>query len=159
MMKLKNAAPTLLFSALLLILASPFIMQINVFYNFKFNIIKDMFESIEGVKVVDSWRHEDVALEDFGFTLQTANGSKTSIDFYESNNWFKVFYKADGIVIDNANHNQKVTISSQQLLEHKIKASNLKESVHSINQVVTLAKNKSSDSNSANTENYIHIRQ
>lgn len=158
-MKLKNAAPTLLFSALLLILASPFIMQINVFYNFKFNIIKDMLESIEGVKVVDSWRHEDVALEDFGFTLQTANGSKTSIDFYESNNWFKVFYKADGIVIDNANHNQKVTISSQQLLEHKIKASNLKESVHSINQVVTLAKNKSSDSNSANTENYIHIRQ
>ena len=53
-------------------------------YYGQFNRIKHVIEEMPEVDVVDHWQHQDISLEDFGFTLQLANGEQVQINFMDN---------------------------------------------------------------------------
>src|SRR5689334_9804272 len=53
-------------------------------YYGRFNRVKAVIEAIPGIHVVDSWKHEDVTLEDFTFTLVSNSGQTAKIGFWEN---------------------------------------------------------------------------
>jgi hypothetical protein len=50
-------------------------------YYGKFNRIQRALNACSGVKVIDSWQHRDLILEDFGFTIQEPSGRPLELEF------------------------------------------------------------------------------
>jgi hypothetical protein len=52
-------------------------------YYGKFNRVRTVIERMPDVRILDSWQHHDVTLEDFGFTITSASGQPAKVDFWE----------------------------------------------------------------------------
>ncbi len=52
-------------------------------YYGKFNRVRHVIEQMPDVRVVDTWQHHDVTLEDFSFTVVSAPGQTNKIFFGE----------------------------------------------------------------------------
>lgn len=48
-------------------------------YYGQFNRVKHVIEDMPDVRIVDHWKHRDVTLEDFGFTLLVDESRKVDI--------------------------------------------------------------------------------
>jgi len=59
-------------------------------YYGKFNRVLAVMEQIPDVRIVDTWQHHDVTLEDFGFTLVSASGQSTKVNFLEGSPQMKL---------------------------------------------------------------------
>ena len=53
-------------------------------YYGQFNRVKHVIEDMPDVQIVDSWKHRDVTLEDFGFTLFVGGCRRVDIRFYDN---------------------------------------------------------------------------
>ena len=49
----------------------------------QFNRIKNVIDEMPGVQIVDFWQHEDLELEDFGFTLRLENGDEVQVRYHD----------------------------------------------------------------------------
>ncbi|RUL84978.1 hypothetical protein [Tautonia sociabilis] len=58
---------------------------------------------LPGVTVVDSWAHEDLTLEDCGFTLQVRDCPPVRVDFFDGHDWSGQFRSIDGVVVRKRN--------------------------------------------------------
>ncbi len=52
-------------------------------YYGQFNRVKHVIEDMPDVRIVDHWKHRDVTLEDFGFTLLVSESGRVDISFYD----------------------------------------------------------------------------
>ena len=52
-------------------------------YYGKFNRVRHAIEQMPGLRVVDTWQHHDVTLEDFSFTVVALSGQTNKIVFGE----------------------------------------------------------------------------
>ncbi|MES2572874.1 MAG: hypothetical protein V4710_22815 [Verrucomicrobiota bacterium] len=52
-------------------------------YYGKFNRMRSVIEQMPDIRIVDSWQHRDVTLEDFGFTVISRTGQRAEINFPE----------------------------------------------------------------------------
>ena len=53
-------------------------------YYGQFNRAKHVIQEMPNVSIVDHWQHEDVSLEDFGFTLMVDGNRKVGVTFSEN---------------------------------------------------------------------------
>ena len=49
----------------------------------QFNRVKHVIEEMPDVTIVDHWQHQDITLEDFGFTLELSGGEQVKINFWD----------------------------------------------------------------------------
>jgi len=52
-------------------------------YYGQFNRVKHVIEDMPDVRIIDYWKHRDVTLEDFGFTLLVGESRKVDIRFHD----------------------------------------------------------------------------
>ena len=52
-------------------------------YYGRFHKVQRIISQIPGARILDSWKHEDISLEDFGFTVSLASGEPKRVDFWE----------------------------------------------------------------------------
>ena len=52
-------------------------------YYGQFNRVKHVIEDMPNVHIIDHWKHRDVTLEDFGFTLLVDEIREVNIRFYD----------------------------------------------------------------------------
>jgi hypothetical protein len=96
------------------------LIQMPGIYYSEFNSIKARLEALPNTRIVDSWRHEDITLEDCGFDLQVRECEPIRIDFYEGGNWDRDFGTLDGIIFSKpynpaTNGYETTPISSEEL--------------------------------------------
>ena len=53
-------------------------------YYGQFNRVKHVIEDMPGTVIIDHWQHQDVTLEDFGFSVRLSDGRVVKIDFQEN---------------------------------------------------------------------------
>lgn len=123
------------------------------FYNRHYNRIKDRLGALPNVQVIDSWRHEDITLEDFGFTLQVADEPPFMLCFWESANddWYRIFGPIDGLTVrpelyagDEALH-----VSVEEFAQNGIIVHDLNSTVQNFSRVLELLKDEGQDVASA----------
>ena len=142
--------------ALALILTMTILNQISYIYNIKYNLVFSLIKNMKTVEIIDSWRHEDTTLEDFGFKVRDHNGSEFFLNFYEGKNWFIIFFKADGIVIEDIDNKKTVIMSNAELLYDGIDASSVKKAINSLTLILKLSE-KQDDSSNELLSNYIYF--
>lgn len=137
----------------------PIFSQIPWVYNLNYTIVKNFLKNTETIQITDTWRHEDTTLEGFGFKIHTNNGKDIFINFYENNNWLKIFFTSDGVAIEDI-HKQTLFISNKKLLELGIDAYNVKSTIDSLEAIMELRKEEQHfDHFEKNTENYIYFSE
>ena len=52
-------------------------------YYGQFNRVKHVIESMPHVRITNSWKHEDISLEDFGFSLLVNGTNLVHVTFWE----------------------------------------------------------------------------
>lgn len=52
-------------------------------YYGQFNRVKHVIEDMPDVRIVDHWKHRDVTLEDFGFTVLVDESRRADIQFWD----------------------------------------------------------------------------
>lgn len=65
-------------------------------YYGKFNRVRAVIEQMPDVRIVDSWQHHDVTLEDFSFTVMSVTGHRAKVNFLQDSPEMKMSDK-DGI--------------------------------------------------------------
>lgn len=142
----------------------PFACRSESFYYRHFNRIKARLEAMPDVKIVDSWRHEDITLEDFGFTLKIRECPPIRLDFYEGNNWYRPFKKVEGISFfryPGINGQYQLTrISADELGKAGVKVQNLAGVFANLESVLARLKDRADqdDWNTPAKPNYVWIQ-
>jgi hypothetical protein len=52
-------------------------------YYGRFHKAQRVISEIPGARIVDSWKHEDISLEDFGFTISLEGKEPKRVDFWD----------------------------------------------------------------------------
>jgi hypothetical protein len=125
--------------ALLALYQSPFV------YYRHFNRIKAKLEVLPDTKIVDSWQHQDITLEDFGFDLRVRQCPPIRLDFYEGGDWYRDFGAIDGIIFSKpynpaTNDYETTRISCDELAQAGIRVRNLTDVVSQLEAVLTYLK-------------------
>lgn len=50
----------------------------------KYNQVRAVIAQIDGLQIIDTWTHQDITLEDFGFTVVDRAGRRWQLDFHEN---------------------------------------------------------------------------
>lgn len=74
---------------------------LHTLYYAEYNAVVSRLEEIPGLTIVSSWQHEDVTLEDCGFTLQMED-AVASFVFWDRQDWRGLFNSIDGIRFQHA---------------------------------------------------------
>jgi hypothetical protein len=56
----------------------------------QFNRVQHVIEDMPNVSIVDHWQHQDVSLEDFGFTLMVDGNRKVGVTFSENSHQMRL---------------------------------------------------------------------
>jgi hypothetical protein len=64
-------------------------------YYGKFNRVHAVIEQMPDVRILDTWQHHDVTLEDFSFTVTSASGHITKVNFLEGSQPMKLSKRQD----------------------------------------------------------------
>jgi len=132
-----------------LFVASPFavlaLYQSPFVYYRHFHRIKAKLEVLPDTKIVDSWRHEDITLEDFGFDLRIRQCPPIRLDFYEGGDWYRGFGAIDGIIFSKpynpaTNDYETTPISCDELARAGIGVRNLTDVVSHLEAVLVYLK-------------------
>ena len=59
-------------------------------YYGKFNRVRNVIEHMPDVRIIDTWQHRDVTLEDFGFTIRSDSGQTIKVNFLENSPQMKM---------------------------------------------------------------------
>ena len=113
----------------------------------QFNRIKAQVEKLPDARIVDTCKHEDVTLEDFGFDLQVRRCEPIRLNFYEGGDWHRVFGPIDGIVFNKpynpaTNNYEAIPISSAELARAGIHVRTLADVISQLESVLTYLRNR-----------------
>lgn len=142
----------------------PFVCLSDSFYYRHFNRIKAQLEAIPDVKIVDSWKHEDITLEDFGFTLKVRECPPIRLNFYEVNNWDRPFKKIEGISFLKypgiKGQYQLTRISAEEFGKAGVKVQNLGDVFANFESVLACLRDRADqdDWNTPGEPNYVWIQ-
>jgi hypothetical protein len=164
--RLEYVAAVLLF----LLLISPFLYfgytRLPIHYYRHFDRIQARLEKLPDTKITDKWLHEDITLEDFGFTLQVRQCEPIKLDFYEGEekNWYRYFDSMDGITFHKpynpaTNDYETTHISREELARAGIHVNNLADIVAHLEAVLDYLKNRPDQSpeKQHSGAHYLHI--
>lgn len=56
-------------------------------------------QAVPGVEIIDEWKHEDIILEDCGFTVRVNGSENVRVDFLDGEKWQNRFTHLDGVVM------------------------------------------------------------
>ena len=133
------------------------------FYYAEFNAVKQSFEAIEGVEILDDWQHHDISLEDCGFTVSFRGQEPVQIDFYENDDWGEPFELIDGYSISSyrnratGKYDEMAYVSSKSLKEAGISASNLREFFENQERVIEFAISSEIKASPSKDENWVRV--
>jgi hypothetical protein len=114
--------------------------QVPAIYYGKFRAIERKLSNQHGVKVVKTWKHEDIDLEDCGFTLQVRSCPLVGIDFYDGRDWLGQFERIDGVAVCPVDGSLAIKlISTESLTEHGLSVHNIPELLSQLEGVLALA--------------------
>lgn len=129
-----------------------------------FNRVKARLEAMPDVKIVSSWKHEDITLEDFGFTLRVRECPPIRLDFYDGDDWFRRFKKVDGISFFKypgiKGQYQLTRISADELGKTGVKVQNLGDVFANLESVLACLKGRADqdDWNTPGKPDYLWIQ-
>jgi len=103
------------------------------FYYEQYNTVKDRLETIEGLRIRDSWQHKDIRLEDCGFDV-SIDDRNASLTFTDHQDWVALFEKMDGIRIPVDGHQRLV--SCEQMNSAGLKIDGLSDVLENLGSVI-----------------------
>ena len=127
------------FVAVALTLLAPIRGMFPPFYYEQYNTVKSRLEAVDGLKIRDTWQHEDMVLEDCGFEINV-DGQNASLIFVDQQDWVALFNKIDGIRIP-ANDHQRV-VTCEQLKSAGIEIDGLTDVLSNLESVVEFCSNQ-----------------
>src|SRR5437868_7016313 len=71
----------------------------NWAYYRDYRLVGDRLASLPGVRVIGSWKHEDVILEDFGYTIRVRRCPTVRLDFYDGHPGAELFEGIDELIV------------------------------------------------------------
>jgi hypothetical protein len=105
------------------ILLSPFLILLILLwpplYYANYNAVSEKLMSVPGVAITSTWKHEDVTLEDCGFTLKVSGSPSVDISFHDGQDWLALFDKIDGVALHSKDGKVRLA-SCAQLAENGI---------------------------------------
>ena len=145
--------------ALLLFFVLSFFRLFDYYYHYR--TIGDKLAALPGVTIVDSWKHEDLTLEDFGYTLKVRDCPSIRVDFYETREWQGLFRHIDGVILlsGNATTDAKI-LTTSQLKTGPSAIRNLPELLANLETVLPLLENAPGAGTTGPTPdgNYVFMR-
>ena len=127
------------FVAVALTLLAPIRGMFPPFYYEQYNTVKSRLEAVDGLKIRDTWQHEDMVLEDCGFEINV-DGQNASLIFVDQQDWVALFNKIDGIRIP-ANDHQRV-VACEQLKSAGIEIDGLTDVLSNLESVMEFCSNQ-----------------
>jgi len=127
------------FVAVALTLLAPIRGMFPPFYYEQYNTVKSRLEAVDGLKIRDTWQHEDMVLEDCGFEINV-DGQNASLIFVDQQDWVALFNKIDGIRI-LANDHQRV-VTCEQLKSAGIEIDGLTDVLSNLESVMEFCSNQ-----------------
>jgi hypothetical protein len=73
--------------------------QIPFIYYWDFNHTQAHLAALPDVVIKESWKHEDISLEDCFFTLQVRDCPRVRLDFLEGQNWRNLLKEASAVSV------------------------------------------------------------
>ena len=113
-------------------------LQLPVIYYAEFHSIQGKLASQPGVTITSSWKHEDLSLEDCGFTLQVRDCPPVQVDFYEGEDWEGQFRRIDGLAVREGFDSVKL-IRVERLAEMGMPVRNLPDLLAHLEGVLAVA--------------------
>ena len=134
--------------------------QIPTVYYSDFRSIKSKLEQNPDVEVVDTWTHEDITLEDFGFTLKLKDGSRIELHFLEGHVWHGLFSKVDGIALgqNGSWYEYDRCIRTRDLEAHGISVETLPDLLNRMPEILKIAHSISTVQLPENEPNIAYVR-
>jgi len=68
-------------------------------YYGEYNRVRSKLKRVPGIQVVSTHLHKDLTLEDFGFVLQTDNGLRFRLQFFDGKQTYELFRRSGGLFI------------------------------------------------------------
>lgn len=68
-------------------------------YYGEYNRVRSKLKRVPGIQVVSTHLHKDITLEDFGFVLQTDNGLRFRLQFFDGKKTYELFKRSGGLFI------------------------------------------------------------
>ena len=104
-------------------------------------------ELLPDTKIVDSWRHEDITLEDLGFDLKVRECQPIRLDFYEGGDWYRDFGAIDGIIFSKpynpaTSDYETRRVSCDELARAGIRVRNLTDIISQLEAVLVYLKTR-----------------
>ena len=130
---MKKLLITIAFVGLALAALYPIRGMFPPFYYAQYNAVKDRLETIEGLRIRDSWQHKDIRLEDCGFDV-SIDDQNASLTFTDHQDWVALFEKIDGIRIPVDGHQRLVT--REQMNSAGIKIDGLRDILENLGLVI-----------------------
>lgn len=118
--------------------------QIPSVYYAGFRSIERQLASQFDVTVVRSWKHEDVFLEDCGFTLQVRDCPLVRVDFRDGEDWQAQFRRIDEVAVCQGSDSVKL-IRVERLAEMGVPVRNLPSLLAHLERVLAVADGMESD--------------
>ena len=147
------------FIAIILFLLAPLRGILPQFYYEQYNTVRRKLENVKGLSITDSWKHEDMTLEDCGFDV-TVDGTAVQITFVDGQDWAGLFDHIDGIRF--ASDGNQLFITQEQLQNARIKIDGLTHILEQLNEVVEFCNCQSSPDTDGNSDfqyNYENYRR
>ena len=130
---MKKLLITIAFVGLALVALYPIRGMFPPFYYEQYNTVKDRLETIEGLRIRDSWQHKDIRLEDCGFDV-SIDDRNASLTFTDHQDWVALFEKMDGIRIPVVGHQRLV--SCEQMNSAGLKIDGLSDVLENLGSVI-----------------------
>jgi hypothetical protein len=147
----RNRTRLVMVLILIIVAVGPFVplllSQIPFIYNRHYNRIKAQIEKLPETRIIDSWRHEDISLEDFGFDFQVRQCPPMRLDFYEGEDWDRPFGVIDGITFSKpynpaTNGYETIPVSCEELDRAGIRVRTLADIVSRLEAVLAYLKSR-----------------
>ena len=106
---------------------------LHVLYYAQYNAVVSRLEAVSGLTITSSWKHEDMSLEDCGFTVESS-GANARLVFWDGQDWRGLFRYVDGICFEH--QNSRRMISCEELHAAGIDAENLTELLEQLPEVL-----------------------
>ncbi len=107
-------------------------------YYADYRYVGSRLAALPGVTVVGSWKHEDVTLEDCGFTVKVRECPPVDLDFHDGSDWRGQFKRIDGVFLSRGSR-EIVPLSVGRLGELGIPARNLPELLANLERLMAIA--------------------
>ncbi|MEM7455913.1 MAG: hypothetical protein AAF456_16295 [Planctomycetota bacterium] len=110
------------------------------FYYEEFNGVRNRLEAVEGLEIKSHWQHQDMTLEDCGFSV-AVDGIEVSLTFFDHQDWVGLFEETEGIVYEDESGQKYLT--RDQLQRDGLNIEGLSDVLENLDAVVEICETSS----------------